>query len=186
MISEMIYIALLRGINVGGNNKIAMADLRAVFEQADMTNVATYINSGNVLFQSDEVSRVKLARRLEKAIERKFGFFVKVLVWDKPSVLELAKELPDEWVNDTAMKCDVMFLWEGFDSAAVMGEIVIRPEIDDVKYFPGALLWRVDRDKVTRSGLLRIVGTDLYKHMTIRNCNTLRKLAVLLESYPKV
>jgi uncharacterized protein (DUF1697 family) len=177
----MVYIAFLRGINVGGNNKVAMAELKAVFEQAGMTDVSTYINSGNVIFQSSEVSKTKLARLLEKAIEAKFGFFVKVLVWDRPSLLALAKELPAEWVNDTSMKCDAMFLWEDVDSPDIMDQLVIKPAIDDVKYFPGALLWRVDRDKVTRSGLLRIVGTDLYRHLTIRNCNTLRKLVSLLE-----
>jgi len=176
----MIYIALLRGINVGGNNKVAMADLKVVFEQAGMTNVLTYINSGNVIFQSDEMSKTKLARLLEKAIEIRFGFFVKVLVWDKPSLLALANKLPDDWVNDTTMKCDVMFLWEEFDSPGILKKVVIKPGIDDVLYHPGALLWRVDKDKVTRSGLLRIVGSDFYKHTTIRNCNTLRKLAALL------
>jgi uncharacterized protein (DUF1697 family) len=126
------------------------------------------------------VSKTKLAQLLEQVIETKFGFFVKVLVWDKPSLLTLARELPDSWVNDTTMKCDVMFLWEDYDTPEIMGQLTIKPEIDDVKYFPGALLWRVDRDKVTRSGMMKIVGTDLYKHMTIRNCNTLRKLAALL------
>jgi uncharacterized protein (DUF1697 family) len=176
----MIYVALLRGINVGGNNKVAMVDLKVVFEQAGMTNVLTYINSGNVIFQSDETSKTTLARLLEKSIETRFGFFVKVLVWDKSSLLALAKKLPDRWVNDTTMKCDVMFLWEDFDGPGVMRQLTIKPEIDEVKYFPGALLWRVDRDKVTRSGMMKIVGTELYKHMTIRNCNTLRKLAALM------
>lgn len=69
----MIYIALLRGINVGGNNKVAMLELRSVFEQAGMKNVTTYINSGNVIFES-ELSKNKLASMLELAIEQKFGF----------------------------------------------------------------------------------------------------------------
>lgn len=175
----MIYIALLRGINVGGNNKVAMLELRGVFEQVGMKSVTTYINSGNVIFESD-LPKSKLASILEPAIEQKFGFFVKVLVWDKPSLLALANELPNSWVNDTTMKCDIMFLWQDFDSPDILKQVVIKPDIDDVKYHPGALLWRVDKDKVTRSGLMRIAGTDLYKHMTIRNCNTLRKIAALL------
>lgn len=177
--TSMIYIALLRGINVGGNNKVAMLELRSVFERAGMQNVTTYINSGNVIFESD-LPKNKLASMLELAIEQKFGFFVKVLVWDKPSLLALANVLPDDWQNDTTMKCDVIFLWKEFDSPDILKEVIIKPDIDDVLYHPGALLWRVDKDKVTRSGLLRIVGSDLYKHMTIRNCNTLRKLAAIL------
>lgn len=139
----MIYIALLRGINVGGNNKISMAELKTVFEQAGMTSVTTYINSGNVVFKSEVASKTELAQILEKAIETTFGFSVKVLVWDKGSLLSLAKGLPDSWANDKTMKCG---------------------------------------DKVTKSGLLKIIGTTLYRHMTVRNCNTLRKLVTIVES----
>jgi len=158
-----------------------MSELKVVFEQAGMSKVSTYINSGNVIFESSEMSKTKLARLLEKAIEQKFGFFVKVLVWDKDSLLALAKALPDNWVNDATMKCDAMFLWEDIDSPELLERLTVKPGIDDVKYYPGAILWRVDRDKVTRSGLLKIIGTDIYRHMTVRNCNTLRKLAGLLD-----
>ena len=58
----------------------------------------------------------------------------------------------------------------------------IRPVIDDVRYESGAILWYVARSKVTRSGMLKLVGTKLYANMTIRNCNTLRKLDALMQS----
>ncbi len=176
----MKYVALLRGINVGGNNKVSMADLKLVFEETGMGNVSTYINSGNVIFESEEKDRHRLIASLERAIEKRFGFAVKVLVRSREDMLRIAAKLPDSWVNDTTMKCDAMFLWEEADTPDILKQIVIKPEIDQVIYEPGVLLWAVDRGLVTRSGLMRIAGMPLYKQMTIRNCNTLRKLAALM------
>lgn len=178
----MVYLALLRGINVGGNNKVDMKQLKASFEQAGMMAVSTYINSGNVIFQSDNEDEMELANVLEKAIGRAFGFHVKVLVRSHATMRKIAGELPKEWINDATMKTDVMFLWEGYDTPDVLKRVIIKPGLDRVKYVPGALLWSVNRSNVTRSGLLKIIGTDLYRHMTVRNCNTFRKLMYLMDA----
>lgn len=179
----MTFVALLRGINVGGNNIVSMAALRKTFERLGLSKVSTYINSGNVIFQAETDSLEKLAAQLEAAIEQDFGFLVKVLLRDFPSIQKIHTALPAHWVNDTNMKCDVMFLWEHVDTAAVLEQLTIKPLIDEVKYVPGAILWRVDRENVTKSGLLKLVGTQLYKAMTIRNCNTVRKLFALMSEY---
>lgn len=176
----MIYVALLRGINVGGNNKVEMKRLKAVFEQAGMTDVVTYINSGNVIFQSMQKDEKKLTGILEKAIEAEFGFYVKVLVRSQATMAAIADVLPDGWVNDTATKTDVLFLWEGYDNSDTVKLLAIKPDIDRIIYVPGAILWSVDRVNVTKSGLVKIIGTDLYRHVTVRNCNTFRKLMTLM------
>ena len=178
----MVYVALLRGVNVGGKNKVDMKQLKAAFEEAGMTSVRTYINSGNVIFSSSLRSRARLTKVLEEAIERAFGFRVEVLVRDLKSMRAVVKALPRTWVNDATTKCDVMFLWDEVARPSVVKELPIKAEIEDVKYVSGALLWRVDRNSVTRSGLMKLVGTPLYKRMTIRNCNTTRKLLELMES----
>ena len=177
----MVYVALLRGINVGGNNKVAMKTLKAAFEAAGMEQVSTYINSGNVIFSSKQTSIPKLTAQLEDLIKKEFGLSIKVLVKDINTLRAIAKALPDTWQNNSEMKCDVMFLWENYDNESVLKEVVIKPGIDDVRYQAGAILWRVDKKNVTKSGLLRIVGTELYRHMTIRNCNTTRKLLGIME-----
>jgi uncharacterized protein (DUF1697 family) len=82
----LVYVALLRGINVGGRNKVDMKQLKAVFEEAGATEVRTYINSGNVVFSSPVRSRARLARLLEDAIRRRFGFEVDLLVRDVKSM----------------------------------------------------------------------------------------------------
>lgn len=176
----MRYIALLRGINVGGHNKITMSELKVVFERVGMQNVSTYINSGNVIFESDINSKDKATNILEKAIETSLGLSIKVIIRDKNNILSLAKSLPDNWVNDTNTKCDVMFLWDSIDNPDVLKQITVKPDIDNVVYVPGALLWLVDRKNLTKSGMQKLVGTNIYKQMTIRNCNTVRKLATLV------
>ena len=178
----MVYVALLRGINVGGKNKVDMGDLKSAFTDAGMTRVVTYINSGNVVFASRARNQVRLAARLETAIAERFGFAVRVLVRDLDAMRETVAALPENWVNDAAMKCDVMFLWDEADQPELLEELTIKPAIDDVVRVPGALIWRVDKANVTRSGMAKLVGTPVYKQMTIRNCNTARKLLELMEA----
>lgn len=176
----MVYVALLRGINVGGGSKINMEELKAVFDAAGMTSVKTYINSGNVVFESDEGDRRKLAGSLEDAIAMRFGFAVRVLLHDVEEMRAVVEALPAEWVNDRDTKCDVFFLWDDVDRVSVLEELEYDPEVDDVRYTPGAVLRRVDRPMAPRSRLTKVVGTPLYQQMTARNCNTARKLLSLM------
>ena len=178
----MIYVALLRGVNVGGKNKVEMKQLKAVFEEAGMTSVRTYINSGNVIFSTTTRGRPRLIKLLEDAIAKRFGFRVNVLVRDVKKMRAVVKAMPSHWTNDAKMKCDVMFLWDDVDRPSIVKQLQVKPELEDVRYAPGALIWRVDRKNVTRSGMMKLVGTPIYKRMTIRNCNTTRKLLDLMEA----
>ena len=81
----MIYVALLRGINVGGKNKVEMRKLKATFEDAGMGNVTTYINSGNVVFTDNRRKPPRIVSVLEEAIAADLGFEIKVLIRDFPA-----------------------------------------------------------------------------------------------------
>ena len=176
----MTYVALLRGINVGGNNRVEMPRLAKTFEQLGFKNVKTYINSGNVIFESEVQQASKLSASIEKAIEQEFGFVVSVIVRDKNNISKVVEALPINWANNTDMKCDVMFLWDEFDTEDTLKQPSIRAELEDVSYVSGAIIWRIERINVNRSGLPKIIGTPLYKKVTIRNCNTVRKLYALM------
>ena len=178
----MVYVALLRGINVGGKNKVDMKRLKGVFEEAGMTSVRTYINSGNVIFSSTIRARARLVGLLEKAVASRFGFKIDVVVRDIKSMRAVVDAMPSHWTNDKTMKCDVMFLWDEVARPSILKQLQFKPEMEDVRYASGALIWRVDRQNVTRSGMMKLVGTPLYKRMTIRNCNTARKLLQLMEA----
>ncbi len=175
----MRYVALLRGINVGGKNKVPMGELRTVFESVGMSDVRTYLNTGNVVFTAPASPDGGV---FEEAIEERFGFPVRVLVLDGETLGSIARAIPGGWVNDSTMKCDVLFLWDGIDDASILDRLPVREGIDDVRYVPGAVIRRVDRENTGRSGMIRLVGTELYRSMTIRNCNTVRKLAGLTGS----
>ena len=147
-----------------------------------MKDTTTYINSGNVVFKDNRRKPATISKTLEEAIERDLGFHIKVLIRDLPAMKKLLAALPKKWTNDADMRCDVLFLWEKFDRKSILQELAIKPEIEDVKYVPGALFWRVDRSNVMKSTLPKIIGTELYKGMTIRNANTVRKLGELMQA----
>jgi uncharacterized protein (DUF1697 family) len=176
----MTYVALLRGVNVGGTGTISMKELAAVFEATGMTSVRTYINSGNVIFQSQVDDAARLAATLEDAIEKRFDFAVCVVVRSRDEMAAIVAAISADWTNDAAMRCDVFFLWPEADRPSVVELLPHDPAVDDVRYVPGAVIHRVDRENVMKSKITRIVGTPLYKQMTIRNCNTARKLLELM------
>ncbi|MPM18183.1 hypothetical protein SDC9_64589 [bioreactor metagenome] len=177
----MIYAALLRGINVGGKNKIDMKLLKETFVRIGMKSVVTYINSGNVIFADMQHTQAEIATRLEKAISEDFRLEIKVFVRSINDFDHIMKILPKSWKNDKDMKCDVLFLWDEVDGETLLRELEIKPNIDTVIYGPGAVLWAVDKCNVTKSGLLKLVGTSLYKNVTVRNVNTTRKLYEIMK-----
>jgi uncharacterized protein (DUF1697 family) len=92
------HVALLRGINVGGRNKVPMADLREVVASLGHTGVTTYIQSGNVLFSTAETDNAKLAAALEAAIAERFGIWASVVVLSRDELAEVlaSNPYPDE------------------------------------------------------------------------------------------
>src|SRR6056297_2180675 len=178
----MVYVALLRGINVGGNNKVNMKALQTSFERAGMSDVVTYINSGNIVFGHDRTDASTLPATLEAVIADDFGVKIRVVVRSIDEYALVMDALPPTWTNDKAMKSDVMFLWDEIDDQSIMGKLGIRPDIDSVIYVPGAVLWSVDRANATSSGMQRLPSSPIYKQMTIRNVNTTRKIYELMLS----
>ena len=171
----MIYVALLRGINVGGNNMIEMKKLKTTFESIGFKNVVTYLNSGNIIFEELTENQDIIEAKAEAAIKRDFHLDVKVLVRNYDNIEAICRELPPGWVKNEKMRTDVMFLWEKYDSPEVVEKMKISP-VDNVRYMPGAVLWNVEGENYSKSGMLKLVGTDLYRNMTIRNVNTVRKI----------
>jgi uncharacterized protein (DUF1697 family) len=178
----MRYVALLRGMrgNVGGNNKVPMAALRELLAERGFTGVESYIASGNVLLTSELSDPAEVATRFEELLQEGFGVDTRVLVIPRDRYLAIARAVPPEWTNDTEQKSDVLFLFPEDDAPAIITTLAPRDEIDHATYVSGAVLWNVRRADQTRSRLNRIVGTKIYRNLTIRNVNTVRKLAHML------
>jgi len=175
----MKYAALLRGINVGGNRKVPMVELKQLFIELGFEEVITYINSGNIIFSS---SIIPTSSYIETVLEKHFGFAVDVLVLSAAEIMEIAREIPDEWQNDrTTTKSDVLYLFDDVNSPGIIQTIAPRAEFETVRYVDHAVLSTVERRFQTKSCLLKLMGTPLYKRMTIRNVTTARKLAELVK-----
>ncbi|HET6622591.1 MAG TPA: DUF1697 domain-containing protein [Candidatus Saccharimonadales bacterium] len=176
----MKYVALLRGINVGGNNKISMFELKACFEKLGFGDVKTYINSGNIIFSTSKSDETRLVRSIENCIKDKFNLDIPVVIRSNQQIAEVVKAIPKEWVNNQAMRTDVLFLWTEVDGPEVLEEIKTNPEVDNLIYTAGAIIWNFDRQNYRQSKLHGFIGTHVYKLMTARNINTVRKLAGLM------
>ncbi len=170
------YIALLRGINVGGNNRVEMAKLKKLFEEAGFVNVSTYINSGNVFFETDLKSEETILKKIDKLLTENFSFKIPTLIRSKKNIKKLIKEIPIDWKNDTEQRTDILFLWPDFDNKNSLNLFKPKAGIDNLKYVPGAIVWNIKRGDYKKSAIQNFIGTPLYKNMTARNVNTVRKL----------
>jgi uncharacterized protein (DUF1697 family) len=170
------YVALLRGINVGGKSKVEMKKLKAIFETLGYENVSTYINSGNVIFTTAEKDTQKIVADIEHALAKKLGMQLRVVVRDAKNIQKLVKAIPAEWLNNAEQKTDILFLWDAYDTKKSLGLIKQCEGVDTLLYISGAIVWNIDRVYYSKSGMQKFIGTELYKHMTARNVNTVRKL----------
>ena len=172
----MTYVAFLRAVNVGGKGIVSMAAIKEALVAIGMSNVRTYINSGNVIFSTKQADSHKLATRIEKALEQHTGMPIKVLVVDHKALKKLVDAIPRTWVDDKTMRTYVLLLWKELDDRGILNRLPSKAGIDELKYTPGAVIWRVDRKNLGKSRMNRIIGTPFYKKITIRSANTMRKL----------
>ncbi|MFC4597383.1 DUF1697 domain-containing protein [Cohnella hongkongensis] len=172
-----IYIALIRGINVGGHNKVPMAELRDACEKIGLLQVKTYIQSGNVVFKSDETS-AQLRPLLEKAIFDRFGISAAVAVRTAAEVDEVIARCPyDALALQDKQTIQVAFLTEPL-SAKALDVLEASKDGRDEYAVAGSEIYFLFRQSMLDSKLansLQRVG----RSMTLRNWNTVNKLADL-------
>ena len=172
----MAYIAFLRGINVGGKTIVSMAAIKVALADLGLSDVRTYINSGNIIFSTRAADAQKLAARIEKALEERTGMPIKVLVIDHKALKKLVGAIPRDWVDHKTMRTYVLLLWKELDDRKILERLPARQGVDNLRYSPGAVIWQVDRKDVAKSRMNRLIGTPDYKQITIRSANTMRKL----------
>ena len=176
-----VFVALLRGVNVGGNNMISMRALKGSFETMGFANVSTYINSGNIIFQAKEGDPRKLEKKIEQMLSSDYQLDSKVVVRSLSEMEKLVKALPGKWNDDSGFRYNVVFLRHSVDSEKILDELPANSDIEEVLYRPGALLWSLQASEATRSKFAKLPSRKIYKDMTIRNLNTTRKLHDLMK-----
>ncbi len=175
------FVALLRGINVGGRNLISMADLRRAFEEEGYGGVRTFIQSGNVLFETD-APRPSLEAELEAMLARRLGIQLVAVVRSDRQLRNIVRKAPNGLGEQPELyHSDVIFLKSPLSVGRAMAVIDPREGVDQV--WPGSSVIYFTRlsERRSQSRMSRIVGTPEYRLMTIRNWSTTTKLLDLLD-----
>jgi uncharacterized protein (DUF1697 family) len=179
----MRYVVLLRGINVGGRNKLPMAALREHLSE-NCTEVRSYIQSGNLVLDS-ELSAGKVAVRIERSLPGAFDLdseLIRVLVLDRRAYREVIESAPAGFGADAEKyRYDVGF-YVGVTAADVEPYISVNPEVDEVTCGTRAFYHRRVAALASGSRVSKIIGTPVYASLTIRNWRTVTTLAEMLEA----
>lgn len=176
------YLALLRGINVGGNNIIKMADLKLCFENMGFSDVQTYIQSGNVIFKSSEEDNRRLTANIEKTLSRQFVYLARVVVIPHLNLKRNIEEAPEGFGSEPEKyRYDVLFLKESLSSKVAMKSINPRKGVDEVYAGENILYFKRLISRISQSHLTKIISLPVYQNLTIRNWNTTYRLFELME-----
>jgi uncharacterized protein (DUF1697 family) len=177
------YVALLRGINVGGNNLIGMPALKTCLEAQGLGDVATYIQSGNVLFTARRAGQRELTRRIEEELSKTFAYRSRVVVRSFEQMKSIVDGAPKEFGSrPAAYRYDVIFLKDPLTADEAMKSVTAKPGVDRVFKGEGVLYFSRLTRKAAQSHLRRVITTPAYRLMTIRNWNTTTKLVELMNA----
>jgi len=178
------HLALLRGINVGGNNPIKMADLRACFEEDGFGSVSTYIQSGNVLFDAGRVAAGELTQRVERILRGTFHHYeASVVIRSRTQLRAIVGRAPRGFgAEPDRYRYDVIFLKHPLTATRAMQSVLVREAVDTVHAGTGVLYASRLVSRLTQSRLSRLASMPVYQDMTIRNWNTTTKLLALMEA----
>jgi uncharacterized protein (DUF1697 family) len=176
-----IYVALLRGINVGGKNLIRMPALKACFEANGFEDVVTYIQSGNVLFRSSG-SGSELGRRIETMLSKTFDYRASVVLRSRSQMRTIVEGAPQGFGADPAtFRYDAIFLKEPLTSRAALKQVPAKEGVDEVNAGRGVLYFSRLTSRASQSRLSRVVSMPIYQSMTIRNWNTTTRLLRMMD-----
>lgn len=174
------YISLLRGINVGGKNIIKMSELKACFENLGFIRVVTYIQSGNVLFDSDETETEFLTRKIETELSAQFNYVSKIVLVDQQHLIQIVNAAPEGFGSRTdEFRYDVIFLKPPLTAKDTISQIKTKEGVDFVNAGDGVIYFSRLSQLSSQSQMTKLMGTAVYKEMTIRNWNTTLKLCDL-------
>ncbi len=178
----MVWVAFLRGINVGGKNMVSMKSLKGQFEGLGFDDVRTYINSGNVLFRSPETDPRALERRIDGMLSREYGLRGKTVVRSRAEMARLLKRIGKTWDGNPSWRYNVVFLRHSIDAKSVLDALEPKPDIEAVVYCPGTLLWSARISDITRTDMLKLASRAIYQDMTVRNVTTTTKIFELMQA----
>ncbi|GHT55796.1 hypothetical protein FACS1894109_03100 [Spirochaetia bacterium] len=171
------YVALLRGINVGGNNIIKMDELKKIFEKIGFSDVKTYIQTGNVIFNDTEKDKSKLREKIEGKLFKETKNKINIVILTLSEINEIIIRKPEKFgENDEEYKYDVIFLIEPLKTEDAVKEFNPRESVDKIYAGKNVLYHSILKKERTKSHITKIIESKIYSEISIRNWNTTKKL----------
>lgn len=177
------YALLVRGINVGGKNKVVMAQLRQELTELGLEKVETYINSGNIFFTSTD-PKARLVEKLEAFFAVHYPFIQSFSLLSQKDYEEELKDLPAWWSKDLARK-DVLFYTEGLDVEQVIESVESLELKDEVLHFGklGIFWGKFSEESYYATAYHKyLLKMPFYRNITIRNVKTFDKIGQMLKN----
>ena len=174
------YIALLRGINISGRNRVPMAELKKGFEALSFTAVKTCLNSGNVIFFSTETDTAVLTEQIEKMLPARFSFSVPVLVLPQERLADILEHAPGWWGNAGEEIYDnLIFVIPPFAVADVCRDIgAPKAGLEQIQPYQDVIFWSFRRKDYQKTNWWpKTASTGIAGRLTIRTANTVRKIS---------
>jgi uncharacterized protein (DUF1697 family) len=176
------YVALLRGINVGGQNAVSMSELRDAFEGHGFADVRTFLNSGNVVFSGGS-SPSDLEDEIEEMLEAHLGRPIVVVVRSRRQMQNIVRKAPDGFGQQPDLyHSDVIFLKPPLTVGEAMEQVELREGVDQAWPGTGVIYFARLSARRTESRVNRMMSGPIYQRMTIRSWSTTTKLLDLLEN----
>ena len=174
----MKYIALLRGINISGKNKIAMSDLKKEFITLGYKEVITYLNSGNVVFESDIDDKNVIKNNIQAMIKNKFLFDIPTYIITSQELEELISHSPNWWGKDNKEIYDnIIFIIPPTTYNEVFDTIGSPNEYEKIQEYKNNIFWSFDLKNYRKSNWwCKTASTEISNKITIRTANTMRKI----------
>ena len=179
----MRYILLLRGVNVGGKNKVSMSDLKELLLNEGFEAVDSYINSGNLFFSSAQNWESCIAK-ITYVLESNYDFSIPFALITREEYLEERAGLPDWWEGELARR-DALFFSCNLDKSDILDFIDKSTFHNEIVYVgKHAVFWgKYDESEYLKTTYhKKLMKQDFYKKITIRNGNTFEKIAEILEN----
>lgn len=176
--TRLKYAALLRGVNVGKSLRVPMPQLASLLRELGLSDIVTYLNSGNVVFRSD-LAVPALEELLDREFERAFGARIPTLIKSSAEMIHISEAIPAEWQNSPGEQTYVAYLFKDVDVPELIDQLPVKRQFMSMFYTPGAIVWNIKRENYNRSQITKIASHSSYSRMTTRNVNTARKLAAL-------
>lgn len=176
------YALLVRGINVGGKNKVVMAQLRQELTELGLEKVETYINSGNIFFTST-APKARLVEKLEVFFEVHYPFIQSFSLLSQEDYEEELNNLPDWWTKDLARK-DFLFYTEGLDVVQIIETVESLELKDEIVHFGrlGIFWGKFSEESYYETAYHKyLLKMPFYRRITIRNAKTFDKIGQMLK-----